>query len=272
MSNSLATLFAKRFIQRRDVKAVQFSSGAFVPDRELKNLGQHGPLGWTMDHLNAHLEGRATYGHYLIDHDNLARCFVIDIDLKKEGFWCSMPPFGDAEVVATPCNLRETWLDRSQIEARQWLKTQMNSLAHRLCGLIRDDSLFGCAAAYSGSKGIHIYGFLKEGGSLPAHQLRDAAIDYIDQTEEWQLIRGKNLWTHVVEDPFLGYQNYTIEVFPKQHTLDGKDLGNLVRLPLGRNLKSEDPTFFLDLTGSIGDFRPHPNPVQLLETGDPYAS
>ena len=71
----------------------------------------------------------------------------------------------------------------------------------------------------------------------------------------------------------MGYPNFDLEVYPKQDSLADKDLGNLLRLPLGRNLKNPaDPTFFLDLTTPPGVMVPHGNPVQLLETGDPYLS
>lgn len=278
MNDQLAALFAKRFIQRRDVKAVQFSSGAFVPDRELKRRGTdtkdpgvHGPLGWEMQHLTAHLEGTATYGHYVTDQEDKARCFTLDIDLQKEGFWCSMPTDG-SDPQAFACNPREVWLDRNPDtaipEARQWFKTQMGTIGRRLVRVIHEQLGIGSAVAYSGAKGIHVYGFT---GPMSAAEVRDGALFVLDYTDEWKPLKGEHFFTHKVEDPFLGYQNFSIEVFPKQGSLEGKDLGNLVRLPLGRNLKSQDPTFFVDLQTPIGEMAPHPDPVFLLETGDSYA-
>ena len=83
MSQELIGLIAKRFIQRRDVKAVQFASGAYIPDHKLEHLGQHAPLGFGVSQLEAHLTGKASYGHYLIDANNQARMFALDIDLEK---------------------------------------------------------------------------------------------------------------------------------------------------------------------------------------------
>ncbi len=63
--------------------------------------------------------------------------------------------------------------------------------------------------------------------------------------------------------------NFTIEVYPKQASLEGKTLGNLLRLPLGRNCKSADPTFFLDLTSPLAEMRPV-DPEYALTTTNPW--
>jgi hypothetical protein len=290
LNDELAILFAKRFIQRRDVKAVQFASGAYIPDRELKNrttgepdLGRFGPQGFLMNHLHQHLNGEASYGHYLLDDDSICRMFAFDIDLRKTGFYTPLPSWDGsktdeewAQEVApialgnpedrSDNSLRDAWLDRAH-PCRPWIKTQMGMLARKFVSAIQKELGIPCAAAYSGNKGIHVYGFT---GPLPAVQVRAAATFVIESTDDWVLERGSHQYGHKLTDPSLGYPNFSIEVFPKQDSLDGKDLGNLMRLPLGRNLKSPDPTFFLDLTTPPGVMAPHPNPVKLLEDGNPY--
>lgn len=265
MNDELAILFAKRFIQRRDVKAVQFASGAYVPDRELKNPGRFGPLGFKMEHLLQHLEASASYGHYLLDNDSNCRLFAFDIDLEKQGSWSTLE-MTDAEPQSFEVNPREAWQDRAH-PGRPWMKMQMGMLARKFVSTIQKELGIPCAAAYSGGKGIHVYGFT---GPMPAVQVRAAATFVIESTDDWELFKGQHFYRHKLRDPILGYPNFSVEVFPKQDSLDGKDLGNLMRLPLGRNLKSADPTFFLDLATPIGVMAPHPNPVQLLENGNPY--
>lgn len=288
MSQELANLIARRFIQRRDVKAVQFNSGAYIPDRELKRLSSHGPLGFKGRHLLAHLNGEATYGHYLLDQDSNARLFAFDIDLEKSkldadgnvishgGAWVELPPYEaldpnisnedfDARVAAHSCNPREIWQDRRAKQARAWYKFQMGMLARKFAKVITSDLGLPCAAAYSGAKGIHVYGFMEP---QPAKQVREAALFVLDIMDEWTPLRGQHFFKHKVESPHLGYPSFSVETFPKQDSLDNKDLGNLMRLPLGRNLKTSDPTFFLDLTTPPTVMKPHANPVQLLETGD----
>lgn len=288
MNNELAILYAKRFVQRRDVKAVQFpevngTRGGYVPDSRLKHLGNHGPLGFTMEHLHAHLAGTATYGHYLLDAEDQCRMFCLDIDLEKTGYyvpmdaWDGVEPEGEWEARQQPValgdpkdrddeSLRLAWLDRAH-PARPWLKYQMGMLARKFCSIIIKELGIGTAAAYSGNKGVHVYGFT---GPIPAEQVREAALFVLDIAENWSLYRGQHVFRHDIEAPELGFQNFTLEVYPKQASLEGKDLGNLLRLPLGRNLKSQDPTFFLDLNTPPAVMQPHANPVQLLETGNPY--
>lgn len=266
MSEELAILYAKNFIQRRDVKAVQFANGAYSPDTRLEHLGHHGPHGFTMDHLDAHLAGTSTYGHYLLDAEDNARMFCYDLDLKTEGFWV---PMTEGETWPDPIayNPREAWQER-HAESRAWVKTQMGMLARKLCAAIQKELNIGTAAAYSGNKGLHIYGFT---GVMPAQQIRAAAHYVLLASDDWVLERGQHIYQYKLQDPVMGYPNFNLEVYPKQDSLENKDLGNLLRLPLGRNLKSEDPTFFLDLRTAPGEMVPHPDPVGLLTSGDPFA-
>jgi len=283
LNQELALLIGKRFIQRRDIKAVQIALRdrvIYMPDREMKHLGQDAPLGFLVPHLHRHLEGLSTYGHYLLDHEDNCRVFTFDIDLKSNddnftGYYIPTPTTGavlteeeweqhSAPVAFDP---RSSWADRAH-PSRNWLKLQMGMLARKLVSGIQENLGIKCAAAYSGNKGIHVYGFFET--PVQAAVARRAANLVLNASQEWELARGQQEWKYSLDDPFLGYPNFSLEVYPKQDSLDGKDLGNLVRLPLGRNLKSPDPTFFLDLTTPPGVMQPHPDPVRLLTEGDPY--
>jgi hypothetical protein len=267
MSDTLAALIGGRFIQRRNFKAVQFSNGSWSPDRELKHLGDMAPLGFKLPHIEQHLAGTHTYGHYLIDDEDMCRVFAFDLDLETSGYYCLLDgePWEPIE-----CNPRVEWLNRAS-PARPWLKTQMSVLARKLISAIQEHLGTPCAAAYSGSKGIHVYGFTKEMEPNPAELVRDGAKFVLDATGDWELFRGTSFYKHKLQDPALGYPNFTLEIYPRQSTLEGKDLGNLLRLPLGRNLKSTDPCFFLDLNTPVGALVPHSNPVALLSSGNPFA-
>lgn len=284
MSKELALLIADRFIQRRDIKAVQLAlpdKVIYMPDREMKHLGAAEPLGFYGRHIMAHLEGSMTYGHYLLDADDMCRTFCFDVDLKQNddnftGHYVPMHPFIEGSMTEQeweqlnapiPFNPRVDWLDRSH-PSRSWIKTQMGMLARKLVSTIQKELNLPCAAAYSGNKGIHVYGFT---GPLPAEQVRAAAHYLIECTDDWELERGQHIYRYKLQDPALGYPNFNLEVYPKQDSLGDKDLGNLLRLPLGKNLKNPaDPTFFLDLRAPVGKMVPHPDPLKLLTTGDPY--
>lgn len=282
MSKELAKLLAQKFIQRRDVKAIQFPNGDYVPDFKMKNPGRHG-LGFSMNNLLDHLDGKSTYGHYVLDTDSHARLFVFDIDLQKTGNYVIMPGAYDAHAdfisnkewddsvkVIENVNPRELWKSRKKEDAaaRDWYKLQMKTLAHKFTSAILEVGVLGgTAAAYSGNKGIHVYGFT---GDLDAKEVREGALLVLDMLNEFEPSRGQNFYRHKNLDPVHGFQNFSIEVFPKQDSLENKSLGNLVRLPLGKNQKSTDPTFFLDLKSPMAVMRPHPDPIELLKSGNPY--
>jgi len=124
-----------------------------------------------------------------------------------------------------------------------------------------------CAAAYSGAKGVHVYGFT---GLISADDAREGAQIVLDSLGEFEAVRGEHFFKHTDTNPLFGLTNLTIEVFPKQRSLDGKDLGNLMRLPLGRNMKSTDPTFFIDMTTAAADMRPV-DPLWAMTTANPWA-
>lgn len=294
MSKDLAKLLASRFIQRPDVKAIQLprdagnlKQGDWFPDNKIdarkKPNSVHLPHGFQMKHLLAHLAGEQTYGHYMLDTDDKCKLFAFDIDLIDKvddnlvGTGNYVTNLGGAipedeaawidgiEVIenVVPRNL---WQDRRKTEARQWYKYQLKYTAHLLAAKVRELEI-DCAVAYSGSKGLHVYGFT---GSLPAPEVREAALLVLDMVDEFELSKGQHFWRHKNMDPVMGFgSNIEIEVFPKQDTLKNKSLGNLMRLPLGKNWKNpKDPTFFLDMTTSLSDFTPHPDPIKLLTEGE----
>lgn len=277
MSQELVGLIARRFIQNRAVKAIQFSNGDYVPDFKMKDPTRHG-LGFTVGHLQRHLTGSDTYGHYLLDAESQCRMFAFDIDLKDEGNWVYQPNWDQLSQDITEDEWREKievhegvdpqalWHDRTQGLARDWYKKQMMELARKFAAAITEIGV-DCATAYSGNKGVHAYGFT---GPIPAEEVREGAMCVMDMLDDFEPAHGKNFFRHKNLDPENGYTNFSVEVFPKQVNLEGKKLGNLMRLPLGKNQKSPDPTFFLDLKAPDATMRPHPNPVELLQSGNAY--
>jgi hypothetical protein len=256
----LAALIGKRFLQRRDVKAIQIPTGEYVPDH----------TSWKMRHLIDHIEGKHSYGHYLLDTDSKTRVFAFDIDLEKTGAWPKGYDDQDESRVieSVSFNPREAWRDRNH-PARNWMKYQLRMVAQKFASTAHERLGLPVAVAYSGSKGVHVYCFLD--GPTEAKLAREAATLVIDWIGELEPKRGNSFFAFRDKDAWNGYPNLSIEVYPKQDTVtSGKGYSNLMRLPLGRNLKSTDPTFFLDLKAPMGQFLPDGNPIQLLETGDPW--
>ena len=225
MSDELAKLLGDRFLERRDVKAVQHSSGIYTPDRT--------PFSW--GDLRAHLEGTKSFGHYLVSPEDKARVFAFDIDLVKalpEGH--DGPDFSPREHFANPNSL-----------FRKRLIVDLMCLAEGLAR--RTQQLFGIpvAMSFSGTKGVHVYGWT---GSENAGEVRGAAHDVLKSYDEFEAVRGDNFFAHSQ------YPTCEVEVFPKQSSLEGKDLGNLMRLALGTNKKSKLRSFFLQPSNVLGEF------------------
>ena len=262
MSDDVASLLASKFIARRDAKAIQKSNGEYhLHTVDGKRDGERLP--WKMGDLRAHLAGQATYGHYLLAQDDRAKLFAFDIDLEKSGtlpFGSDWTDFREVE------DLRGAWLDRRN-PGRSWIKYQFRKMAHKLASAVRTELDLPCTVAYSGGKGVHVYGFT---GLMSAADVREGANIVLDSLGEFELKKGEHFFKHKDTQPESGYPNLSIEVFPKQKSLDGKDLGNLMRLPLGRNLKSNDPTFFIDMRAPMGDMIQR-DPMDALTAMDPWA-
>jgi hypothetical protein len=263
VTQSLADLFAQKFIARRDVKAVQHSDGSYAPTR-----GEP----WKRADIEAHLAGERTYGHYLLDTDDTVKLFCIDVDLREKGTVSLDWNIPDAEcTVHAETDLRRQWRDRRS-QHRPFLKYSMHYVAHIIGHRIWTELEIPFAVAYSGNKGIHIYGFT---GRVPAADAREGALIAMESTGLFKLERGDSMYkfggdispSSDADDCALAAFSY--EVYPKQSSLAGKDLGNLLRLPLGRNQKSKDPTFFMDMTSALVDMVPV-DPIFALTTDNPW--
>jgi hypothetical protein len=253
--NELANLFAKKFIARPDVKAVQTSNG-YMPDGKRQDGSYVEYYPWSRQALLDHLACERTYGHYLLSVDSQVKLFAFDVDLEKVGSYeVGYPDRVEENLGDEAFNPREAWLDRAH-PARAYMKLQFREVAHKLGKAIETELDIPWAAAYSGGKGIHVYGFT---GLIPASDARDGALIVLESLG-YQATRGDNFFKHG------DYENLSVETFPKQGSLDGKDLGNLMRLPLGRNLKApKEPTFFMDMTAPMGTLAPL-DPVYALTT------
>lgn len=251
-SDDLALLLAGRFIERHDVKAVQQASGAYRPER----------TSITTRDVRDHLAGKRTIGHYLLSRENRCKVLCFDIDLDQPSTRGQTPQrvctWVDDMDITHAFNPREVWLDEHH-PARPDLKVQLRCLAEAIA--IRTHCLFDIpvAVAYSGSKGVHVYGFT---GTESAAVVRKVARAVLDSFGCFAPERGNNFFKHTDGH----YRNMTIEIYPKQDDLGGKDMGNLLRLPLGINRKTRQRGFFIDLTKGY-DTMEADDPMRVLEHG-----
>jgi hypothetical protein len=289
-ASQLAVMFAKHFIARPNVKAIQNSQGEYRPLRDDP---------FTKADLMDHILGNKTYGHYMIDPDDKCKLFAFDIDLLPQDKRVEGKPYQERRLPAmkngrgqyfgwVDGNPREHWGNRTPGTARDFLKIQMLTIAGLLASRIKDELEIPTLVSYSGSKGVHVYGFTGKTSAALARQgaqiVLDSFTDTQDVTGRWDLTRGNNFYSYRLpgeengtlhqDNPALNWEQFSLEVYPKQETLSGKDLGNLLRLPLGVNLKSpkRDPGFFISLAGDVMDarnFKPM-NPLKALSAMDPW--
>lgn len=271
----LVKLLAKKFIARPDLRAMQFEDGHYEPMRPSPNghskfSEQHS---FDMSSLLDHVRGVASYGHYMVNQQDLVKLFVLDIDIEKTG---RLPFAVDEHGVLSDfrlANPREFWTTRQPGPARTMMKFQLRSLANEAARIIRQELDIQVAVAYSGHKGVHVYGFMPK--PMKAADAREGARIAIEAIGRWKPHRGEHIFKYTPDprhndDPEYTYEQYTMEVYPKQDSLANKDLGNLVRLPTGKNLKSpRDGAFFLDLRQALTEFVPR-DPVEALTTSDPW--
>lgn len=291
MNREVAKLFAKLFIARSDVKAAQRSSGEYSPVVDRDESGKvTKTYPFTMPDLLDHIEGRRSYGHYFLNTDNQCKLFAFDIDLDELKLDVPNPnqllmlPRTQSEagvwsdfVWSDP---RAVWVNRTRewLPARNYLKFQMKMLAHCLAYTIQTEFEMQTAITYTGAKGIHVYGFTS---LMPATEVRAGAEYVIEKVGRFKQHLGSNFFKHELVLGGDGYgqsdvnheqsfQCFTVEVFPKQTEIKTGGYGNLMRLPLGKNLKNPgDPTFFVDMRTPLTALKPR-DPNEALTAKDQW--
>lgn len=256
--DAVARLLGERYLSRSDALAIQQADGSYRPDRRKVLWGD----------LKAHLAGTVSIGHYLVAPDGHAKLFAYDIDLDKWGTWGEGPPCTRTEcskphIPAHNVHPREVWAEGLEIlqsggEATDLFKVyrrQLRALAEGLAERATRVLEVPTAVAYSGSKGTHVYAYT---GKEEAAEIRATALELLSG-HTYHAVRGDNFWKHDGEFPHL-----TIEVFPKQDELAKDGLGNLMRLPLGRNLKGGD-AFFIDPAPPLDEWVPFDPQVALTK-------
>jgi hypothetical protein len=287
MLKDVAKLLAKHFIARSDVMAQQHPDGGYSPTRGPRNPdGTPGDLaGFSMPALMNHLKGTATLGHYLLNKDNQCKLFAFDIDIDgiKSGTpkedWCLLPTsYIDGEYreyfhidgrLAWKTDMAGFQLDGGptytrdmQIVSRDFLRYQLRRVADELMIAIRENLEIPTVFAYTGNKGLHVYGFT---GLMDAKDVREGA-EICAEAARMRPHKGSNFWKPT--DNFAEPCALTVEIFPKQTTIGEDGFGNLLRLPLGKNLKNpEHPTFFCsDVPGGERSSITPVDTLQLFET------
>lgn len=255
LSDDIATLIKKRFINRASAVAMQHATGEYKP---LRTEGRpQRDIPWDNDLLASHLAGERSLGHYLLGDDDTVKLFAFDIDLEKNSPARGKQPaftgsWIDQAGAVHEFDARAAWRDRKH-PARPQMKMALMWTAVTIAATIERELQLPVAAAYSGNKGVHVYAFT---GKIPASDAFEGAQIIMDEIGEFEPTRGMNFYRHKDQGVNNVMRNLAVEIFPKQAAV-GDGYGNLMRLPLGRNMKApSDPTFFLDLKAPFEDMKP----------------
>lgn len=228
-----------------------------------------------MTDFSQHFAGDKTLGHYMLGEGDVCKLFAFDIDLTKHDRSCVTPgckacpvEFEDLTLSETNnptptgrlhhCIPRESF--RSDHPAYETLVINLRCLADGLAQLIYKEYQIPVAIAYSGNKGLHVYGFT---GEVPAEAAKTIATDLLSGTA-FEAFKGDNFWRHTYAYPMLD-----VEVFPKQVSLDGKDLGNLMSLPLGIHQVTKNKKFFITSNALLNRLV-EMNPAKVLDGDLPW--
>lgn len=236
-------------------------------------------LPWERQDLSDHVAGKRSMGHYMVDSAGMTKLFAFDLDLDKPNpakeeiyYWRGVEEDGSwTDMEPREFNPREAWLHPQAPEnLRRYLRVQLQNAARTLSDVL-DKYLreVPIAVSYSGNKGLHVYGLT---GEITAAEARTIGKEIIRLAEVWSPSRGDNFYKMV--DPVndeLGMSPVSIELFPKQDSLDGKDLGNLMRLPLGVHAKSGQQAHFMHLSHYPWEPFQSVDPIKAMTEGNPWA-
>lgn len=232
----LATALGSMFVERRDVKAWQYPDGAYRPERERMILGD----------LKRHVAGDRTLGHYLVSPEGKVRVIAFDIDLKKarkEGADEQRRLLGCEEV-----DPRAIWAQADHPD-RGVLAVQLSTTAWAIARRAHALTDLHVAAATSGSKGLHVYVFT---GTIEASAARSIGREILVSLG-LEPTRGDNFFAFPDEHMLVD-----VELFPKQDSVDGGGLGNLMKLPCGIHRKTSERTHFIRFDGRFNEFTEMP--------------
>lgn len=250
MAKEIAEALREMYVIRDDVKAAQRGE-AYFPVRTRQ--GDNVPF--DESDFIAHVTGEQSFGHYMVSEGGQSKLFAFDIDLDKpqpskgityhwrgieaDGTWTDMEP--------REFHPREAWLHpKAPDNLKRFLISEMRTASDKIADTLRDllpEVPLG--VAYSGNKGLHVYGWT---GPYDAEELRQIGTEIL-RVAGFEATRGNNFFK-------CDAKTVTVELFPKQGSLDGKDaLGNLMRLPLGVNRKSMQKAHFITLSSPIDELR-----------------
>lgn len=238
MVREAAGLMGKLFINRRDRKA------SYRQDFR-------GNWHWTalntpfkMGDFVTHLTRMGCLGAYLLNTDNTVKFMAFDIDAKKTSkYWLcydidqinALEERGYGFDLDLQFGLFEAALHDPSLDAHRWVRIILLEAIRHICKAVRELDLTPLTVITGG--GAHVLVPFPE--PVAAADARLVGNHLVSELPTVCRL-DKMFWNY---GP-LG--ELTIEVFPKQDTLVGKDYGNLIRLPYGWHHEASIRTYSID--------------------------
>ena len=239
-----ASLMGKLFIQQRARKAV------FRPDHKGKWHWTAINEKYTMDDFVNHLTGTHCLGTYLCDENALVKFLAFDLDLAKESKYLEVydvpqidalteagadwDGYGTSLGVGTG-DLEAALHDPDSL-AYRWARIELLTAMRAINAAVKEKLELRTLSVVTGG-GAHVLVPLPE--PMAAIDVRSAGIEIASSLYS---ARQRN-------DIFFDYggnNELTIEIFPKQDSMEGKEYGNLIRLPFGWHYGAAIRTYSID--------------------------
>ena len=239
MVREAATLFGKLFINRRDRKAI------YRPDHKGKWHWTAVDAPFTMGDFVQHLTGEHCLGTYLLDTDDTVKFLAFDIDLAKAGKYWRVYDTGqlidlENQGYAFDMDLKEGLLEDAfhipADDAYRWTRIVVLEAVRSIVKAVRAEIGLESLTVITGG-GAHV--LVPFTDPVAAADAKMVGADIVSDLPTAASL-NKMFWSY---GP-LG--ELTIEVFPKQDTLVGKDYGNLIRLPYGWHHEAAVRTFSIN--------------------------
>lgn len=212
-----AKLLHSRLIARTDAFGLQKPDGSYKRVTEPMKMG----------HLIRHVLGEQSIGHYLIEPvSNTTKVFAFDIDADKE----------HEDIDPETGKKRHNPARDMALAFDPDIWTRMLSLAHGLASWARTWYDVRAMVSFGGGKGLHVICAVRKRMSAEAAGL---AAQTILSDGGFEVFRGDIFWKSEA------WPDLTVEVFPKQQSVEADGFGNLMRLPLGTNAKTGNMSYFI---------------------------
>jgi hypothetical protein len=237
---AIGAAIARKFIVRPDVLAEQC-----IKDGDVLWVPRKVP--WTRSLMASHLRGEKVLGHCPVSLEYTCRVLTFDIQYMNFGLLPSLPMDDERSLDFSTwkeSNPQEEWKNHKSPIA-PWMTYNFRACASYLYNILKSEFNLESTVAYNG-KGLEVYGFFpKLTSTQTARQIGLTTLEASGGL--WE--EKDALYISKLQHPLKGTMDLTISILPE-------GANDIIRVPLGKNLESPDPCFFVDMTAPLARLVP----------------